>query len=117
MASNTSRTSAQMVEDLRVLTGGSSAQSKQLEALEPRGALAAKRGRADYQAPAAATGGGGIASPLKEEDASKREYYEDQLIPSTDGLAWLRLKSVKKLVMKDGDGAEVVMEFANGLSE
>ena len=39
---------ASIVEDLRALTGGNNAQNKQLKALEPRGALAAQRGRADY---------------------------------------------------------------------
>lgn len=91
-------------------------EGRTLAPVEPRGARVATAGRGTFTPPTT-PGTGGIASPLKEEDASKREYYEDELIPSSDGLAWLRLKSVKKLVMKDDNGAEVVMEFANGLSE
>lgn len=106
---------SQLKQDLNALQAAERAR-KSLSSLDPRGSRPATTGTGTFTPPASA-GTGGIASPLKEEDASKREYYEDQLIPSTDGLAWLRLKSVKKLVMKDGDGAEVVMEFANGLSE
>ncbi|RQG01091.1 hypothetical protein IPC215_26365, partial [Pseudomonas aeruginosa] len=62
-------------------------------------------------------GGGGIASPLIEEDAGQREYYELQTIPTSDGLAWLRYRSVKKIVMTDASGAEVVMEYANDVSQ
>ncbi|MFZ3184960.1 MAG: hypothetical protein WA173_12565, partial [Pseudomonas sp.] len=54
-----------------------------LPPVAPRGALPAKRGRADYKAPAAGTGGG-IASPLIET-ADTREYHEGVLLPSTDG--------------------------------
>ncbi|MBN0646742.1 hypothetical protein JTM27_36595, partial [Pseudomonas aeruginosa] len=61
-------------------------------------------------------GGGGIASPLIEEDAAQREYYELQTIPTSDGLAWLRYRSVKKIVITDASGAEVVMEYANDVS-
>ncbi|WP_198345166.1 hypothetical protein [Pseudomonas aeruginosa] len=81
-------------------------------------ALDAARGRADYN-PAGKQigGGGGIASPLIEEDAGQREYYELQTIPTSDGLAWLRYRSVKKIVMTDASGAEVVMEYANDVSQ
>ncbi len=52
-----------------------------------------------------------------EEDAGQREYYELQTIPTSDGLAWLRYRSVKKVVMTDASGAEVVMEYANDVSQ
>lgn len=55
--------------------------------------------------------------PLIEEDAAQREYYELQTIPTSDGLAWLRYRSVKKIVMTDASGAEVVMEYANDVSQ
>ncbi|HBP1789786.1 hypothetical protein [Pseudomonas aeruginosa] len=93
-------------------------QARALRKIDPRGALDAKRGRADYN-PAGKQlgGGGGIASPLIEEDAAHREYYELQTIPTSDGLAWLRYRSVKKIVMTDASGAEVVMEYANDVSQ
>ncbi|MBM9960928.1 hypothetical protein JTL80_34260, partial [Pseudomonas aeruginosa] len=54
-------------------------QARSLRKIDPRGALDAARGRADYN-PAGKQigGGGGIASPLIEEDAAQREYYELQ---------------------------------------
>jgi hypothetical protein len=88
---------------------------KQLATVPPVGALPLKRGRADYKAPAAAATGVGIASPLTEGSASTREYYDQQLLPSTDGLVWIRWKSVKKITMTDANSAEVVMEFKNGV--
>ncbi|MFZ3182918.1 MAG: hypothetical protein WA173_02075, partial [Pseudomonas sp.] len=74
-------------------------------------ALPAKRGRADYKAPAAGTGGG-IASPLIET-AGTREFHEGVLLPSTDGLAWVLWRSVKKVTMTDANEATVVMEYLN----
>ncbi len=92
-------------------------QARSLRKIDPRGALDAKRGRADYNHAGKQLGGGGIASPLIEEDAGQREYYELQTIPTSDGLAWLRYRSVKKIVMTDALGAEVVMEYANDVSQ
>lgn len=86
-----------------------------LNELERRGARAAIPGRSTYTAPAAS--GGGIASPLTEPDAAAREYFDQVLLPTTDGLVWARWKSVKKLVMKDANNAEVVFEFKNGVQQ
>lgn len=86
-----------------------------LNELERRGARAAIPGRSTYTAPAAT--GGGIASPLTEPDAAAREYFDQVLLPTTDGLVWARWKSVKKLVMKDANNAEVVFEFKNGVQQ
>lgn len=107
MAANTSR-SASIVEDLRALTGGNSAQSKQLKTLDPRGALAAQRGRADYQEPEAANTGGGIASPLVE---TSREYWDTRHVFSSDGLYVMEIKPVKYLNMDDANGAPVQFQL------
>lgn len=83
---------------------------KTLRTVEPRGALPGQIGSGTYTPPPANTGGG-IASPLVESTAANREYFPAVLIPTTDGLAWARMRSVKKLVMADANDAEVVMEF------
>lgn len=90
-------------------------QAAQLRTVEPRGSLPAQRGTAPYVAPKTNATGGGIASPLVEESAAAREYFESALIPTTDGLAWARFKSVKKVIMKDANDAEVVFEYKNAL--
>lgn len=54
----------------------------------------------------------GIASPLTEPDVTAREYHDTQLVTSADGLFTLPVKPLKKLVMADANGAEVVMELA-----
>lgn len=86
-----------------------------LNELERRGARDAIPGRSTYTAPAAT--GGGIASPLTEPDAGAREYFDQVLMPTTDGLVWARWKSVKRLIMKDANNAEVVFEFKNGVQQ
>ena len=86
-----------------------------LPAVAPRGGVPAQVGTGNYAAPPAATGGG-IASPLVEPTASTREYYDPVLLPTTDGLAWVRWRSVKKFVMQDANEDEVILEFANGVS-
>ncbi|MDV5861990.1 hypothetical protein QM298_13995 [Pseudomonas mendocina] len=90
-------------------------QRRALPTVEPRGSVPAQVGTGNYTAPPA-SGGGGIASPLVEPTASTREYYDPVLLPTTDGLAWVRWRSVKKFVMRDANDDEVILEFANGVS-
>ena len=82
---------------------------KQLKTVPPLGPLAAKRGRADYKAPATAATGGGIASPLTEPSYAAREWWFGG-IPSSDGL--LMLPAEKKIVMRDANNAEVIFAYA-----
>jgi len=84
---------------------------KTLRTVEPRGPLLGQTGTGTYTPPPAGSPGGGIASPLIEVSAAQREYFPEALIPTTDGLAWAKMRSVKKLVMADANNAEVVMEF------
>lgn len=81
-----------------------------LQREQPRGAIPAARGTSqhNYQ-PGSSTGTGGIAGPLTEEDFSAREYYEPML--SSDGL--FAIPQIKKMVLKDADGLEVVVELAD----
>ncbi len=89
---------------------------KALKTIDPRGARAAKRGVSTYTPPATGTGGG-IAGPLNESTTKAREYYDPVLLPTTDGLAWVKWKGVKKITMIDGNNAEVPVGFVNALSE
>lgn len=82
-----------------------------LRALEPRGAIAAQRGRGIYDPVAAGhSGGGGIASPLTEASAAAREYWPAGLA-SSDGL--FVLPAIKTLSLTDANGAAVIVELAN----
>lgn len=83
-------------------------QTTALPAVDPRGAQGERRSRSVYSAPV--TGGGGIAGPLTEADASAREYWPSGL-RSSDGL--FTLPAIKKLVLADANGAEVVIQLAD----
>lgn len=108
------RTGRDEVDDLNAVIT-QPRQRTSLRSVEPRGSVPAQVGRGNYAAPPATTGGG-IASPLVEPNASTREYYDPVLLPTTDGLAWVRWRSVKKFVMQDANEDEVILEFANGVS-
>lgn len=107
------RTGKSSVEDINSLVT-TPRQSKTLEAIEPRGGVAAKQGRGDYSEPA--TSGGGVASPLTEvtiseggSEVADREYYADGLV-SSDGL--FVLPAIKQQKFLDANGEEVVFNFA-----
>ena len=82
-----------------------------LRAVEPIGARPAVMGKSYYTPPPATGGGGGIASPLTEPNVAAREYWPERLVPSSDGLSWLRWKPLKKIVMQDANGEPVILEF------
>lgn len=82
-----------------------------LRTIDPVGALPPKRGRSDYTAKAAATGGG-IASPLTETDYAAREYHPARMLTSSDGLFVWAFEPIKKIVMNDANAAEVEQIFA-----
>lgn len=75
--------------------------------------LPGRRGQSDR----AGQTGGGIASPLTEEDIAKREYYPDRLITSSDGLFTLVVKPIKAVYMRDASGATVELRFAEPPTE
>lgn len=91
-------------------------QPSRLKHLDPVGSIPPQRSSAPYKAPAA-TGTGGIASPLIEGAAGggatlAREYYAGITLTSSDGLISLDVEPLKKLTMRDANGEPVVMEFA-----
>ena len=107
------RTGRAQVDDINALLNPPR-ERRTLKQLEPRGGVTGQVGTGNYTAPPAT--GGGIASPLVEPDAGNREYYPTVLLPTTDGLAWARLRSVRRYVMEDANGDEVIQEFANGFT-
>jgi len=83
---------------------------KTLKAITPRGPLPAQASPGtDTPNPVRAPSGGGIASPLTEQNYALREYWPNGEY-SNDGL--LTLPAAKKLVLTDADGAEVIINLA-----
>lgn len=83
---------------------------KQLRSVPPLGALPAKRGRADYKAPEAAVGGG-IASPLTEQNYAEREWYGPKTLKSSDGILTFHVQAIKQVRTTDADGVEIIMVY------
>ena len=54
----------------------------------------------------------GIASPLKEIPG-RREYYEPQLVKSSDGLFLIEQQILKKAVFIDANGTELAIQFSD----
>lgn len=54
----------------------------------------------------------GVASPLKEIPG-RREYYEPQLVKSSDGLFVIEQQVLKKAAFTDADGNEIIFEFSD----
>lgn len=96
-------------EAIQDLVDRGQAKTPDVQPHQPRDGV--KPGRAKA-APKPAADTAGIASPLTEPDVTAREYHDTQLVTSADGLFTLPVKPVKKLVMADANGAEVVIEFA-----
>lgn len=100
------RQSQQLVDDLRSLES-QRREKGALNVLERRGVLPAKPGRSTYTAPA--SGGGGIASPLKE--VANTATYWPQGFLSSDGL--FVLPAARKRQFTDANGDTVVIEFVD----
>ncbi|WJN60940.1 hypothetical protein [Pseudomonas sp. SO81] len=77
-------------------------QAKALRLLDPRGALAAQRGRADWaESRPSSSGGAGVAWPLVETDYSARTYHSSGMA-SSDGLFFF--PAIDRLVLTDAEG-------------
>lgn len=102
------RTGRNIQSDLNALAPSPRKQAG-LRQLEQPGARPATSSPAlNRKQPAQATGGG-IASPLTEDNYAAREWWEAG-IPSADGL--LMLPALKAIAMTDANGAEVVFNYA-----
>lgn len=107
----TRRRGEQQVQDINAVVQ-QPRQRRQLSTIEPRGALGEQKGRGNYVPPRSAPGGGGVASPLMENDYSAREYWGEQTLTSSDGLLSFRVRAIKTIVQTDANSAEVVQQFA-----
>jgi hypothetical protein len=99
-----------VVQDLnRLITPQT--QRRTLRTVPPVGAVPVTRGRGTYTPPPA-TGGGGIASPLTEQDYAQREFHPSRYLQSADGIFVWEIKPPAKIVMTDANGATVEQVFA-----
>jgi hypothetical protein len=99
-----------VVEDLnRLITP--SRQRRTLRAVQPVGAVPVTRGRGNYTPPPAAPGGG-IASPLTENNYALREVYDPLYLTTSDGVMVWEFLPPKKIIFTDANGAEVVEIYA-----
>lgn len=71
--------------------------------------IAGTRGIGDITEPKVQASGS-IASPLKEI-AGSREYYESELITSSDGLFTIEQSSLKSVSFEDASGQKITIEF------
>lgn len=79
------------------------------EPMASRGSAASSKAATAPGGSQAKSGGGGVASPLTELDASLREYHAAGW-KTTDGL--FTFPALKKVVMSDANDASVVFIFA-----
>lgn len=98
---------AQIADDIQRL-GGVQRRSTTLSRIERRGGIGGQTGSGVWAAPNMG-GGGGIASPLRESDYTKREYWPNGAL-SSDGL--FNMPALKSLVLTDSSGATVVVNLA-----
>ncbi|MCQ4311683.1 hypothetical protein NAV33_07215 [Pseudomonas stutzeri] len=101
------RTGKKLVDDVNAITKSESA-PKLLPSVPSRGGLPTSVGVGTFKG-GGAQQSGGAAGPFTEEDYTKREWWASGL-PSSDGL--LVFPAEKKVLMTDGNGAEVVFNYA-----
>ena len=103
-----SRRGATVVEEVNRLIAPPRT-TRKLPTLQPVGASAAGRSRADYTPPRALPVSGGIAGPLVELDYSLREYWSTGLL-SSDGM--FTDYAIAKIVLTDAEERVVEITLA-----
>lgn len=99
-----------MRDDMRALAENNRLE-RTLPVLPVRGKQPAKRGSAVWQGGAPSSGGGGgIASPLTEANFFDREYHEGVYLTG-DFLTAVEINPLKKIIFKDADGNDVVLNL------
>lgn len=99
---------AQIADDIQRL-GGVQRKSTTLRLIEPRGGIGGQAGVGVWSAPSTGSGGGGIASPLTEQNYSKREFWPGGSM-SSDGL--FNFPAIKTMELTDSAGATVIINLA-----
>ncbi|OQR35920.1 hypothetical protein BWR15_06220 [Pseudomonas sp. T] len=100
-----------IMSDLRALQEANS-RERTLSALPARGSQASTRGTGTWSESRMPSTGGGIDSPLTEQDFTARTYWPDKVIQSTDGVFSFKIKPIKSIRQVDANGAEVIQQFA-----
>lgn len=99
-----------VVEDLnRLITP--TRQRRTLRTVPPVGALPVARGRGNYTPPPA-RGGGGMASPLTEQDYALRTLHAARYLETSDGIFTFELMPPAKIVMTDADDVSHDFNYA-----
>ncbi len=106
------RRGEQQVDDINAVVRPTKAR-RTLRTIEPRGSLPAQKGRGNYVPPPVNPGsGGGIASPLVEQDFATRQYWDDRTVTTVDGLFSFVIRPIKEITQQDANEAEVKQQFA-----
>lgn len=106
------RRGEQQVDDINAVVRPPK-QRRALRSIEPRGGLAAQKGRGNYVPPAVNPGaGGGIASPLVETDYSTRLYWPARVGTTVDGLISFLIRPIKEVTQQDANSVVVKQQFA-----
>lgn len=66
---------------------------------EDKAPIDERYGRKDYE-----EGTGGGSNSIEETDVANREYYDEQVIHSSDGIFTLALEPIKKVEFEDSAG-------------
>ncbi|MCO7558056.1 hypothetical protein [Metapseudomonas otitidis] len=105
------RRGEQLQRDLDGLSARGVSQ-RTLRQVQPRGGISGGISTVHWSESArpAASGGGGIASPVTEVSFDARQWWDDGW-KTSDGLFTIPMP--KKITMRDANNAEVVFEFAN----
>lgn len=103
------RTGRAEVDDINALVN-QPRQRRSLPAVEPRGSVAPQRGRGNYTAPPASTGGG-IASPLVEVSGSREYFANKTQFYTSEFLFVVEIQPLRRMTMMDANGAEVPFEY------
>lgn len=80
---------------------------------EPRGGIPSRRGYVEkqYQPGSGGSGGGGIASPLTEQE---RVYADEPIyVEAMDGSGYFRVRPIVQMTMTDAESREIVFDFAD----
>ncbi|PIA66362.1 hypothetical protein CDR19_25070 [Ectopseudomonas toyotomiensis] len=95
--------------DLRAVAGSASSRKGDLEALEPRGALPARRGVGEPRQAEAV--GGGAVGPFTEKENSREYFSRKTQFYSSEFLLVIEVQPLQRLTVEDGNGDEVLFEF------
>jgi hypothetical protein len=104
------RTGRDDVDDINAVVA-QPRQRRALPAVDARGSVPPQRGRGNYTAPPAGSGGG-VASPFTETPGTRTYHETPIVIQSTDGSIFMAVKMPAIVTMTDANGAPAVFNYA-----